>query len=130
MGTLRIIQIRTTCVVLTRGLRHHCFVITSFIVIIVSVTNINNKCLPHTSAVISVRLHFCVRHEDGCQWRTEGGSNYPPPRFHSFAKTETNSQLRGIYTRNNLVRIRVSFICKLSRTPHFEERKTEIMQHV
>jgi hypothetical protein len=40
-----------------------------------------------------------------------------PPTFRSFAKAEPNSQLRGIYIRNNLIRIWVSFICKLSGTP-------------
>jgi hypothetical protein len=54
------------------------------------------------------------------QWRTEGvgglgGSN--PPKFRSFAKAEPNSQFRGIYIRNNLIRIWVSIICKLSGTP-------------
>jgi hypothetical protein len=37
-----------------------------------------------------------------------GGSNPPPPKFQSF---------RGIYFRTNLIRIRVSFICKLSGSP-------------
>jgi hypothetical protein len=46
-----------------------------------------------------------------------GGSTPPPPKFRSFAKAEPNSQFRGIYTRNNLIIIWVSFICKLSGTP-------------
>jgi hypothetical protein len=46
-----------------------------------------------------------------------GGSNPPPPKFRSFDKAEPNSQFRGKYIRNNLIRIRVSFICKLSVTP-------------
>jgi hypothetical protein len=46
------------------------------------------------------------------------GSTPPPPlKFRSFAKAEPNSQFRGIYIRNNLIRIWVSFICKLSGTP-------------
>jgi hypothetical protein len=45
-----------------------------------------------------------------------GGSN-PPRKFRSFAKPEPNSQFRGIYIRNNLIRIWVSFICKLSVEP-------------
>jgi hypothetical protein len=54
------------------------------------------------------------------QWRTEGGIwgvNPPPSKFRSFAKAEPNSQFRGIYIRNNLIRIWGSFICKLSGTP-------------
>jgi hypothetical protein len=42
----------------------------------------------------------------------------PPQKFRSFDKVETNSQFRGKYIRNNLIRIRVSLICKLSRTPN------------
>jgi hypothetical protein len=38
------------------------------------------------------------------QCRTKGG-------------VEPNSQFRGIYIHDNLIRIRVSFICKLSRVP-------------
>jgi hypothetical protein len=41
----------------------------------------------------------------------------PPSKFRSFAKAEPNSQFRGIYIRNNLIRIGVSFICKLSENP-------------
>jgi hypothetical protein len=41
----------------------------------------------------------------------------PPPKFRSFDKAEPNSQFRGIYTSNNVIRMRVSFICKLSGTP-------------
>jgi hypothetical protein len=54
------------------------------------------------------------------QWRTEGGlgdSNPPSSKFRSFDKAEPNSQFRGKYIRNNLIRIRVSLICKLSGTP-------------
>jgi hypothetical protein len=41
----------------------------------------------------------------------------PPPKVRSFDKAEQNSQFRGKYIRNNLIRKRVSLICKLSRTP-------------
>jgi hypothetical protein len=41
----------------------------------------------------------------------------PPPKFPSFDKAEPNSQFRGKYIRNNLIRIRVSFIGKLSGPP-------------
>jgi hypothetical protein len=40
-----------------------------------------------------------------------------PPKFRSFEKAEPNSQFRGIYVCNNLIRIWVSLICKLSGTP-------------
>jgi hypothetical protein len=47
-----------------------------------------------------------------------GGFNPPPPQIiWSFDKAEPNSQFRGKYIRNNLVRIRVSLICKLSGNP-------------
>jgi hypothetical protein len=41
----------------------------------------------------------------------------PPPKFRSFDKAKPNSQFHGKYIRNNLIRIRVSPICKLSGTP-------------
>jgi hypothetical protein len=55
------------------------------------------------------------------QWRIEGvgelGVQTPlPPKFRSFEKAEPNSQFRGKCIRNNLTRIRVSLICKLSGT--------------
>jgi hypothetical protein len=37
-----------------------------------------------------------------------GGSTPHPPKFRSFGKAEPNSQFRGKYIRNNLIRIRVS----------------------
>jgi hypothetical protein len=40
-----------------------------------------------------------------------------PPKLRSFDKAEPNSQFRGKYIRNNLIRIRGSLICKLSGTP-------------
>jgi hypothetical protein len=54
----------------------------------------------------------------GKQWCTEGGGSgvQIPPKFRSFNKAEPNSQFRGKYIRNNLIRIRVSLICKLSGT--------------
>jgi hypothetical protein len=54
------------------------------------------------------------------QWRTEGGgwggANPPSPKFRSYDKAEPNSQFRGKYIRNNLIRMQVSLICKLSGT--------------
>jgi hypothetical protein len=43
-----------------------------------------------------------------------GGFNPPPPHFRSVDKAEPNSQSHGKYIRNNLIRIRVPLICKLS----------------
>jgi hypothetical protein len=43
----------------------------------------------------------------------------PPPKFWSYDKAELNSQFRGKYIRNNLIRIRVSLICRLSGTPDY-----------
>jgi hypothetical protein len=46
----------------------------------------------------------------------EGFKPPPRPKFQSFDKAEPNSQFRGIYIYNDVIRIRVSFICKLSGT--------------
>jgi hypothetical protein len=54
------------------------------------------------------------------QWCTEGGrvpTRPPSPKLRSFDKAEPNSQVRGKYIRNNLIRIRVSIIYQLSGTP-------------
>jgi hypothetical protein len=56
------------------------------------------------------------------QWRIEGGGVWevqtnPTPKFRSFDKAQPNSQFRGKYIRKNLIRIRVSLVCKLSGTP-------------
>jgi hypothetical protein len=56
-------------------------------------------------------------HDDVQQWRTEGVGGSNPPKFRSFDKAVPNFQFRGKYIRNNLIRILVSFICKLSGTP-------------
>jgi hypothetical protein len=53
------------------------------------------------------------------QWRTDGGRFNPHPKLQSFDKAEPNSHFRGKYIRN-LIRIRVSLICKLSGTPDKE----------
>jgi hypothetical protein len=47
-----------------------------------------------------------------------GGFDTPSPKFWSFDKAELNSQFRGKYIHNNLLRIQVSLICKLTRTPN------------
>jgi hypothetical protein len=38
----------------------------------------------------------------------------PPPKFRRFNKAEPIYQFRGKFIRNNLIRMQVSFICKLS----------------
>jgi hypothetical protein len=75
--------------------------------------------IPHEQST-SITAHYthqnCVR----LQWRTEGvvlGVQTHPPKFRSFDKAESNSQFHGKYMRNNLIRIWVSLICKLSGTP-------------
>jgi hypothetical protein len=63
---------------------------------------------------LTVSVSFSTYHR-----LTEGGVQPPPPpKFRSFEKAEPNSQFRGIYIRNNLIRIRVLLICKLSGTPN------------
>jgi hypothetical protein len=65
-----------------------------------------------------IRLAFVVfrlRRHRGVP-RGVGGFTPPPPKFRSFDKAKPNSLFRGKYVRNNLIRIRVSHICKLSRT--------------
>jgi hypothetical protein len=49
--------------------------------------------------------------------RGGGGLGVQPPIFRYCDNAEPNSQFRGIYIRNNLIRIRGSLIYKLSGTP-------------
>jgi hypothetical protein len=66
---------------------------------------------------MQVCLLFYV-HESPLAVAYRGGvQTPPPPKFRSFDKAEPNSQFRGKYIWNNLIRIRVSLICKLSGTP-------------
>jgi hypothetical protein len=51
------------------------------------------------------------------QWHTAGWGFTPLPKFRSFEKAQPDSQFLGIYVCNNLIRIQVLLICKLSRTP-------------
>jgi hypothetical protein len=53
------------------------------------------------------------------QWCTEGFQTPLPPKFRNFDKAEPNSPFRGKYIRNNLTRIRISPICRLSGTPDY-----------
>jgi hypothetical protein len=67
----------------------------------------------------SIRFAFWVMAID-TQRRTEGWGclgNSNTPKFRNFDKAETNFQFRGIYIHNNVIRIRVSYVCKSSGTP-------------
>jgi hypothetical protein len=96
-------------------------------------TKVMHKYLIHLSiySALHVSASFSPSSEAGVQLRQwfksagfgvssgvpRGGSNPPPPKFRRLDKAEPNSQFRGIYIHNNLIRIRVSFICKSSGTP-------------
>jgi hypothetical protein len=45
------------------------------------------------------------------------GFNPHPRKFRSFDKAKPNFKFRGKFIRNNLIRIRVSLICKFSGAP-------------
>jgi hypothetical protein len=49
--------------------------------------------------------------------RRFGEFNPSFPKFRRFDKAEPNSLFRGKYMRNNVIRIWISLICKLSGTP-------------
>jgi hypothetical protein len=85
-------------------------IISSKVFLVVFVHSVSNSALFYHPGVV----RSCY------QWLTEGwglGGSNPPPKFRSFDKAEPNSQFRGKYIRNNLIRIRVSLIYKLSGTP-------------
>ena len=46
-----------------------------------------------------------------------GGLNTPPPKFRSFDKVQPNSQFRGKYIRNNLTRVRLSWVVSWKALP-------------
>jgi hypothetical protein len=66
--------------------------------------------------LLNFRSYWTIMNLD---WRavTYRGGVQTPLKFRSFDKAGPNSQFRGKYIRNNLIRIRVSLICKLSGTP-------------
>jgi hypothetical protein len=45
------------------------------------------------------------------------GEGFQTPKFQNFDKAKPNSQFHGKYIDNNVIRIRVSLIHKLSGTP-------------
>jgi hypothetical protein len=53
------------------------------------------------------------------QWRTEGGWGVQPPSLNSAVLTKLSRIPSGKYIRNNLIRIRVSLVCRLSGTPEW-----------
>jgi hypothetical protein len=67
--------------------------------------------------IVSVRSERYSVNQGRTEEGVEGVLHPPPPKFRSFDKAEPNSQFRGKYFRNSLIRIRVSHVCKLSRTP-------------
>jgi hypothetical protein len=75
----------------------------------------------HASAalgLLSVRDHLPIEYEAGLSGVSRGvGGVQTLPKFRIFDKAEPNFQFRGKYILNNLIRIRVSLICKLSGTP-------------
>jgi hypothetical protein len=67
--------------------------------------NLHYVCLLYGVLFLAIlmKLNLCCM-----QWCTE---------FQSLDKVEPNSLFRGKYIHNNLIRIQVSLICKLSGTP-------------
>jgi hypothetical protein len=67
------------------------------------------------------KIRIIIKHFTSVAYRGGGGvlrgSNPPSPKFQSFDKVELKFQFHGKYSCNNLIRIWVSLICKLSRTP-------------
>jgi hypothetical protein len=64
--------------------------------------------------VLSIPFRFSIlTHSPVKQWCTEA----PPPKIWSFEKAELYSQFCGKYVRNNLIRIRVLLVSKLSGNP-------------
>jgi hypothetical protein len=60
--------------------------------------------------------HVVSRMSSGILKGGEGGG-FNPPEILKFDKAEPNSQFHGKYIHNNIIRVQVSLICKLSRTP-------------
>jgi hypothetical protein len=65
--------------------------------------------------VLSLSILHCTVAYRGGVWGVQ--PHPPPPKFWSFDNAEPNFQFRGKYIRNNLIRIWVSLIWKLSGTP-------------
>jgi hypothetical protein len=77
--------------------------------ILTCISNNNVSGLHNTAESNTIKwslLHFC-----GIP-----GGGWSPLKFLSFDKAQPNSLFHGKYICNNLIRIRVSLICKLGRT--------------
>jgi hypothetical protein len=63
-------------------------------------------------------MHHTLGQYSGVPREGFGGFKPPPPQeFRCFDEAEQNYEVRGKYIRNNLIRIRISPICKLSGAP-------------
>jgi hypothetical protein len=75
--------------------------------------SLSRKLLVQFIYTISMLLQvFSLTYAHAMAYR--GGSTPPPTKCRSFDKAEPNSQFCGKYIRNNLIRIWLSLICKLS----------------
>jgi hypothetical protein len=78
-------------------------------VILLFLKNVSFQIFP--SLVLAV---FAITSSGVPRGEVAGVQPLPPKKFRSFDKAEPNSQFHGRYTHNNLIRIQVSLICKLS----------------
>jgi hypothetical protein len=87
---------------------------------ILTLTHLSQKLLfKDQSAYIILESHVASSFSSGVLKGVVWGRFKPPTplKFQSLDKAEPNSQFRGKHIRNNLIRIQVSLICKLSGTP-------------
>jgi hypothetical protein len=105
---------------LLQWLHEHAWMLSCTYIICLCTANENVSQCRKTEGLfwIWVKAYFKTRHWQpySVAYRGGGGSTPPPPKFRSFDKAEPNSQFRGIYIHNNVIRIRISFICKSSET--------------
>jgi hypothetical protein len=64
--------------------------------------------------VVFILKLFSVAYREGGLWVFQPP---PPSEFFSFDKAEPKSHFHGKYIHNNLIRMWVSLICRLSGTP-------------
>jgi hypothetical protein len=66
-----------------------------------------------------IKIHplRAVEYQRGGLWGSTPPPSPHPPKFRNFPKAEPNYQFRGVYLRNNVIRMWVSFICKLCGAP-------------
>jgi hypothetical protein len=78
-------------------------------------------CSCYSSCISNGIIYYYKYKEMGCiavACLGGGLGGLTPLKFRSFDKAEPNFQFCGKYIHNKLIRIRVSLICKLSRTPN------------